>query len=625
MNFFLRWLKIVGLLFLFWILVFDFQRLLFSIHNWSIISSYPFTEWLQIFVRSLRLDLAMAAYLCVLPFTFILLFFITRKKIFFTLFKYILLLEVVLVALIQSGEINAYPEWKHKLTTGVFIHFMNVDEMFRTADFGMTFWFFVYVILQIVFAWRLFRWFFYSYRNVQPKYPLLFLPTGLLSLAFYFMVMRGGLQQIPINIDTAYFSKHYPINDLSVNSTYFFGKSWLLFNRSDIGKYLSNYTSEELSTILHDFNAYTVSSSLQLLENKRPNLVFFVLEGWSASACSSITGKPGVTPVLDSLAKEGVLFTNIYSSGTTSEIGNTTIFSGYPALPEISMTMQPYKNRELKSINQLLKNVGYSSFYMFGGDLKYGNIESYLMLHDFDKLYDENDFPPNLSRGKLNYYDEDLMDFFLEKINQEKKPFMACAFTGSTHSPFDSPAPKKFHYSGEGYPEYMNSMLYANECIAKFMQTARKEPWYDNTLFVFVADHGHGTPVVSNPNDSRFFHIPFLLYGEPLKDSVKGTKITTLGSQADIAQTLLQQMRIDTKQYFPWSKDLLCNNVPQFALNATSRGFGWITPKGHFTYHFDYQKYIVNTYSKMELKHQRKRCNAFMQRLFDQYLKLGSQ
>lgn len=623
-----RFAKYFILLLIFWVLLFDFQRSLFSIHNWSIVSAYPFLDWIQVFFHSFRLDIAMGSYLSLLPLVILTFYFVFQRKFIFTLFKYFVLFEVLLVALIQAGEINAYPEWKHKLTTGVFIHFFHIGEMFRTADASMTFWFFVYTLLQLVFGWRIFQWFFKKLQGVKRKINpsikvLLFMPVLPLFLGLSFLFMRGGFQQIPINIDAAYYSKNYVINDISVNSTYFFGKSFLLFNRSDIGKFLSHYNQQEIDQLLPKFERYNRSPKINLLKTKRPNLVFVILEGWSATASHAITGKPGVTPTLDSLAQHGVLFTNIYSTGTTSEVGNSTILSGYPALPEISITMQPYKNRSLKSINQTLAKFGYTSGYYFSGDLKYGNIESYLMTHNFNRIHDENDFPKGLDRGKLNYYDADLFRLFLHEINHQKEPFIECTFTGSTHSPFDCPQPKRHHWEGAKYHRYMNSVLYSNECISNFIQKASQQPWYKNTLFVFVADHGHGTPYVSNPNNSTFFHIPLLFFGPALKDSVKGMRISTLGSQADIVQTLLQNMGIDAQNDYPWSKNLLSEDVPQFALNATSRGFGWITPKGHFTYHFDYQKYIINAYSPDELVKQRKRCNAFMQLLYQQYKHLG--
>ncbi|PKR81955.1 hypothetical protein CW751_01050 [Brumimicrobium salinarum] len=611
------------LLLLFWVLVFDFQRVLFSIHYLDKLKDNSFWEWIQIFFHSIRLDLATGSVLSVLPLVLITIFISTQKKLFFNLFKIILIVELVLVAMIHAGEINAYGEWNHKLTSRVFMHLSNPDEVFRTADYTMTVLFILYLILEIVFGWKVSKWLFKTTRfNVEQTQIwlklLLYIPILPVLLGLQFLLARGGWQQIPINIDASYFSKNFVINDISVNSPYFFGKSFLLFKRSNIGEFLSNYSQEELANTMSDFLNYEKEHDNYILENTSPNLVFVILESWTSTVSSRLSGKPGATPNFDELSKSGVLFTNLYATGSTSEIGNASIFSGYPALPEISISMQPFKHRKLKSLNQSLMHRDYTSGYLFSGDLKYGNIDSYFNDHGFDRIQDESDFPSNLERGKLNYYDEDLYDLFLNKINRQEEPFLECAFTGSTHSPYDFPGHNKESWKGKA-ANFMNSVIYADQCLAEFIQEAEKQKWHENTLFIIVADHGHASPYISNPNDAEFYRIPLLLYGPALKDAARGMVIDKVGSQADIAATLLYQMKVDTGKDYPWSKDLLNPNVPEFALHATTRGFGWVTPAGKFTFHLDYQKYIVNTFDPQMLPQERKRCDAFMQMIYEEY------
>jgi phosphoglycerol transferase MdoB-like AlkP superfamily enzyme len=613
-------------LLIFWILVFDFQRILFSIHNLPKLSDSSFWDWIQVFFHSIRLDIAMGSYLSAVPIIFILSYIVFKKKFLFIIFKVVLITELLLVAMIHAGEINAYGEWNHKLTSRVFMHLGNPDEVFRTADYSMTFWFIFYLILEVAFGWKISKWLFKKDRFTVLKSQLwvkivLFIPVLPLLIGFYFIFARGGLQQIPINIDAAYFSKKYIVNDISVNSPYFFGKSYLLFKRSNIGEFLSNYEEEEIEELLSDFLTYEKEHDNYILENTSSNLVFVILESWTSTVSNRLSGKPGGTPEFDKLSKEGVLFTNIYSTGSTSEIGNSSIFSGYPALPEISISMQPFKHRKLKSLNQSLKPRGYTAGYLFSGDLKYGNIDSYFTDHGFERIQDESDFPKNLQKGKLNYSDEDLFKIFLEKINRQEQPFIECAFTGSTHSPYDFPGHEKSNWKGEE-KSFMNSVIYADQCLSDFIESTKKQDWHENTLFVIVADHGHASPYVSNPNDSEFYRIPLLLYGPALKDSARGMVIDKVGSQADIAQTLMYQMKVDTGNDYPWSKDLLNPNVPEFALHTTTRGFGWVTPQGQFTFHLDYQRYVENTFDPDVLSVERKRCNAFMQLLYEQYEEL---
>lgn len=609
-------------LFLFWILVFDFQRILFTIHNWSKFSDVSFTEWLGVFVYSIRLDLSMAGILTVLPLIFYALYLNWNKIWFKRLFFGVLMFEVVVCALIHAGEINAYPEWNHKLTSRVFMHLSNPDEVFRTADYGMTIWFIVYSIFEIVFGWKMARWLFKSslpvtqFSNLKKTFSTAILIPVFLAICILFA--RGGLQQIPINIDAAYFSKNYATNDLSVNSTYFFAKSYLLYNRSEIDEFIPKISDKDAKKQLEDFYNYPLEHDNYIFTNNRPNIVFILLESWTANVIGSLTGDPTATPNFDALTKEGLLFTNLYATGGTSEIGNASIFGGYPALPEISISMQPDKHRKLPCFNEDLEKWGYSTNYLFSGDLKYGNIGGYFIDHGFDEVEDELDFPSGLKRGKLNYYDEDLYTILRQKMNGLKEPFLQCGFTGSTHSPYDFPNKSKYQEFSGDEGTFMNSVSYADDCLLKFLEDCKKEKWYKNTIFVLVADHGHASNKLQNPSLTGYFHVPLLIVGEPLKEAFKGKKIEQLGSQTDIVRTLLYQMGGDFERY-EWAKDLLNPKAPQFALHTINRGYGWVTPAGGFTYHMDGKQYLDNTYSPAELDKQRKRCEAMMALIYENY------
>ena len=612
-------------LFLFWILVFDFQRILFSIHNWNKFSEVSFLEYLGVFVHSIRLDLSMAAILSAIPLLFLSVYVLWSNIWFKRLFILILMIEVVICAFIHAGEINAYPEWNHKLTSRVFMHLSNPDEVFKTADYGMTIWFIIYSLFEIVFGWKLMQWIFFRNKVEVAfsgwKKALAAIVIVPLFLGMSIVLARGGLQQIPINIDAAYFSKNYTTNDLSVNSTYFFMKSYLLYNRSEIDEFISEMSQDEAEKLLQDFYNYPLEHDQYFLQNERPNIVVIILESWTANAIGCLTGEPSATPHFDQLTKEGILFTHLYATGGTSEIGNSSIFSGYPALPEISISMQPDKHRKLPCFNEDLKEFGYSCNYLFSGDLKYGNIGGYFTDHGFDVVEDELDFPSHYKKGKLNYKDEDLYKVLTQKMNGLQEPFMQCGFTGSTHSPYDHHNRSKFNeFEGEE-GVFMNSMVYADEQLWKFLEKSKGEKWYKNTLFVLVADHGHASNKNQNPSVSAYFHVPLLLFGEPIKAEFRGKQIATLGSQSDIVRTLLYQMKGNYERYH-WSKDLMNPRVPEFALHTINRGFGWVTPKGNFTYHMDAEHYLDNSYSDKELKVQRKKCDAFMSLIYSNYKEL---
>lgn len=591
------------------------------LHNAGKVSSAGWLEVLKSFFFSLRLDFSAAAMLSILPFLFYIIWKSLGDKVFKTVFKIIFGTIVFLVVFIHAGEINAYPEWNHKLSSRVFTHLANPDEVGRTASWKMVFWFVFYTLIGLVAAFVLAKNLFKKdlKESLDKKLVgrLISFASFLVLTPLLILSARGGLQPIPINIDAAYYSKASIANDVSVNSTYYFGKSFLLYNRSNLDDVFPKMDYDKALSIKNKLYSTESDTSFAILTNQRPNIVFVVLEGWSANAMKSITGNGGVTPYFDELTKEGLLFSKFYANGGTSEIGNATIFGGFPALPEISMSMQPEKHRKLPALNEDLKKLGYYSGYVFSGDLKYGNIGSFFTDHGFDSVEDENDFPKGLPRGRLNFYDEDLFTFFLKNINQTPEPFLQAAFTGSTHSPYDYPQRKNQTYDGPE-KEYMNSMIYADESLHDFIQKSKKEKWYKNTLFVLVADHGHTTPNQSDPNQGNYFHIPLLFFGEVLKPAFKGKKIDIVGAQNDIATTLLHQLGLKTDKY-PWSKNLLNPTTKSFALHTVTRGYGWISNTGNFSYNLDLKNVLDQNYSASEFEKQSLICKAYLVELYRQF------
>ncbi len=619
------WIKFFALLLLFWILVFDFQRILFSIHNLGEFHDIGFFEWLGTFFYSFRLDLAAAGYLSLLPLIFLTLFVFTKKELFRKIFLIVLLLVAACVAMIHAGEINAYTEWKHKLTSRVFMHLSNPDEVFRTADYTMTLWFIFYTVLELVFAWKISKWFFKGELKVDvPKNLWIRSGVGLITFAlsagFLFLFARGGIQQIPININAGFFSTNHLLNDISVNSFYYFGNSFILYSKADIEEYIPKVDSEQARMEVMGWYEYPKRHDNRIFQDERPNVVMIILESWAAEAIGCMSETKGATPNFDKMAQEGLLFDQLYATASTSEIGNASIFSGFPAIPDIALSLQPEKHRKLRTINEEFQDWGYSSHYVFSGDLKYGNIGGFFMDHGFQDVLDEKGFPAGLPKGKLNYYDEALYTLLLKRINRTKGKFLHCAFTGSTHSPFDHPKRKNQKFKGTE-AAFMNSMVYADESLGEFVRACKKQSWYKNTIFIFVADHSHHTPSAPVPYTKAYYRIPLLIFGEPLKKEWRGKRVNKLGSQMDIPATLMNQFGGDISRY-PWSKDLLNPNTPEFAFHTIIDGYGWITPKGSFTYQMKNKHLIEQTLSDEDLKGEMIRANKFLRVIYDYYKEL---
>ena len=295
-----------------------------------------------------------------------------------------------------------------------------------------------------------------------------------------------------------------------------------------------------------------------------------------------------------------------------------SIFSGFPAHPISAITVQPDKFVKLPSLNHILKSAGYTTSFYFGGQLIYGNIKSYIIYNDFDKITEIYDFPDDIPQGKLGIHDEFVFDWQLQELNKERVPFFSTVFSISTHSPFDMPMEKKIFW-GDNVNMYLNSAWYTDSYLGDFISKAKKQAWFDNTLFIVVADHSHYSYRNWSYFSPEYHKIPLLFFGNVIKDEYKGMKCDKLGSQTDIVGTLLPQLVIDTKE-FHWSKNLLNPESPEFAYVAFEEGIGWIRPSGDFFYdnRFDHFYYINidSTFQDSIIKEGK----AFLQSVFQEYM-----
>jgi phosphoglycerol transferase MdoB-like AlkP superfamily enzyme len=619
----LKTLSLVLRFILFWLLVFNFQRLLFAFHYFSRIVNEGGSEFWNVFLYAFRLDLATMGFIALITLPFCVAFLLSNQKktsIYFKLLIFSQVLILLLVSLIHCGEINVYSEWNHKLTTRVFTHLIHPDEVFRTATLGNYVYFFLYLIIELVFGCFLLKKLFknaFDFTNENKrKYLTVALFTIFIS-PLSFLAARGGWQPIPVTINAAIHSHSPIVNDVSVNSSYFFAENLLLYKKLDLESFLAQTPSHSAQMYVDSMLVYPKKHDQYFLTNKRPNIVFVVLESWAAEAISYSGVCEGSTPYFDSLIHEGLYFDQFYSGGGTSEVGNAGIFGGIPALPQVSVTMFPNKSRKLPSINQLLKPLGYSSAYLFGGDLDYGNIGGYFMDHNFDVVEDENDFPNNLKRGKLNVYDPDLYQKFIENIRQAQQPFFQCVFTGSTHAPYDIPQEWQGFWQGNENG-FMDGLHFSDHALHEFIEQCKQEPWFDSTLFVFVADHGRITPKSPSFFDTKFFRVPLLFWGNVLNNKYKGLVSHTIGGQVDLVATLFYQMGIDSSPFI-WSKDLMNPKVPQFALYTSTIGYGFKEKQGEFYYLTTSNQYEINTFPMQEQTHKLDVCRMYLRAIWDHF------
>lgn len=516
------------------------------------------------------------------------------------------------------GEIGIYDEWRTKLNYKALMYLKQPSEVFNSIS-GWKFALLVGLLMAIIALWIfLYRKYFrYPYKIKIAKLwqKLSFLILFPLVL-FYFI--RGGFQGIPISQSDAWFSNHVILNDIAVNP------SWnLLANVLKTQAFMDknpfvSFSDKQAKKIVEDLHNVEKDTTISILTTSKPNIVLIILESWPASVIESISGDNFITPNFHNLEKEGILFTNLYSSGNRSQQGMASIFGGFPAIPITTLTEFPEKYSSLPSLTKILNENNWHSSFYFGGQLRYGNIKSYLIFNEFNRIIEGADFSNAVPQGKLGIHDEYLFERNIEDLKTEKEPFFSVMFTMSSHSPYDQPIQNIIKKDISELP-FTNSVFYSDYCLGKYFEKARTQKWFSNTLFIIVSDHSH----VSHKNyplqTFEYHQIPMLFVGDVIKSEFKGSKYTKIASQTDLPATLLKQIGLDASAFI-WSKNLFNPYSPEFAYFEMNDGVGWKSRDGFFVYDKINDRFLQKELDSIHAESNINYGKAYLQEVFRQFL-----
>lgn len=557
----------------YWALLFLWGKVCFLVFHAADWQSEPFSHVFQALIQGWKVDLSMMSYFMVLQLLLLVAVVYSGREFWWRRFQNITLLFSFLVIFIQVVELPLYTEWNHKLTFKALWFFRNPGEVFHTASWAQLFGIAGATVVFFAVAWWVQRRFL---PRPGGKNRLAATLSLLVILPLLFIGARGGLSPIPIQVSEAWYSSNPSLNAAATNSAFHLISN-VLQNLEAVEPYRFMSPDEALKkkNILYP---KVKNEGLSVLNNARPNIVLVVLEGWSADVVEGLGGYPGTAPRMSRLIREGISFDSCYASGNLSDQGIGAVFSAFPAQPRTSIVTLPSKYPALPCLTHSLKNAGYSSSFLFGGQLMYGNIRSYIYQNKFDRVEEEKDFPSSVYRGRLGVHDGDVYARQLQLMREAQQPYFGALFTQSTHGPYDVPSKTKVGWGGK-MEDYLSGLHYADSCLGAFIDRAKQLPGYENTLFVFISDHHHDTPRGYSYFAPEYRRIPFVLFGEAIKPEYRGLQLHRISSQLDLAATLLSQLRLKADD-FSWSRDALNPQTPESAFYTFDEGMGIITPGG---------------------------------------------
>ena len=312
---------------------------------------------------------------------------------------------------------------------------------------------------------------------------------------------------------------------------------------------------------------------------KRPNIFIILLEGWHPYYVDGLSHQNfGVTPVFDRLLKEGVNFTNAYAAGQRSIFGFAAVLAGLPLVPGLPMFGYGLELTELYPMPKMFADNGYYTFFAQTSQrdsYRLCALASYLGMQESYGWEDIPELLPYKERAPFGY-DYDALLFAADKIALHRdKPFFGMVFTGITHEPFTSTLPEFDKYPYDTWEHgFLNTLAFADWSIGQFLERAKKDGWFDDTIFVLVADHTSGGP--ADNSLKNHFQIPLVLYAPKLLPAREEPQVV---SQLDVVPTL-QNLAGLTPVYTAFGRDMLDTSAPRAALVSEGSTLGLITAQG---------------------------------------------
>jgi phosphoglycerol transferase MdoB-like AlkP superfamily enzyme len=501
-----------------------------------------------VFLQGLRFDLVLVGLMLAVP---VLCFPILASNRFLvpawrTLLKICLPLALLLIVFMECSTPSFVDQFDSRPNI-LFLEYLN-----HPKEVGATLWaayklpiIFAVVIVSSI-TWLNARQLGRLVAPIRPTGVLPALIVAPLLLVLCLGLIRSTLDHRPVNPSTVALSTDPLVNDLALNSAYtLLYAAYETRHEAEGGfRYApmdSQRVFEEVRAAMmveqSDFSS-SVYPTLHMQSNSVPNqarknLVIIVEESLGAEFVGSLGGLD-LTPNLDALADDGIWFENLYATGTRSVRGLEAVVSGFTPTPARSVVKLQKSQRNFFTLAQFLADAGYDTSFIYGGEAQFDNMRRFFMNNGFHKVIDESDYDDPIFTGSWGVSDEDLFNRAHEAFSEEHdKPFFSLVFTSTNHSPFQFPD-GRIELHDEEKETVNNAVKYADYALGQFMKTARKSDYWEDTIFLIVADHNsrvYGSEIVPVAR----FHIPGVILG----GSISPATFTPVASQIDLAPTLL--------------------------------------------------------------------------------------
>ena len=520
----------------------------------------------QVVWHGLSLDLSTALYFVSLP--FLLTIVSVWVKVPHWIFKVYYALIAIAFALAFVADTSLYPFWGFKLDASCLQYLETPTEAMASVSAG-------YLLLRLfaIVAVATITYLAYNSLSLPQSHKTHKIPETLfylLLIPFIIIGIRGGLDESTTNIGQVYYSQNQFLNHSAVNPVFSF-----LSSMEKTASYVPDYhfmDDEECDHIVSDLYPTESTDNDTLLNTQHPNVVVILLESCSA-IFTELEGRTDVMPNLNQLMREGVCFDSCYANSWRTDRGTVCTYSGYPSFPVSSVMKMPSKTRLLPGIAQTLSAEGYQTSYIYGGDINFTNMRSYLVGTGFERLTWKADFTAAEQKtAEWGVRDDITFNELARQIadyDTSAQRFFIGFSTLSSHEPWDVPLKKMDD-------KILNAFCYLDQCIGTFVDALRQTPAWQNLLVILLPDHGITYKEIGN-EDVRHNHIPMVWTGGAVKSP---RHIRRICNQTDLPATLLGPLGINHAD-FRYSRDVMSSNYTHpVAVHTYNNGITMIDSTG---------------------------------------------
>jgi phosphoglycerol transferase MdoB-like AlkP superfamily enzyme len=570
------------------LIFFQLARLLFFLLNAASFAQYGFLPVLSTFFYGLLFDISAVAYVNLLLVFFSIVPIPLRSHSYYqAALKVVFVLTNFAAFVVNVIDVEYFKFTSKRTGTELFTTQNDIGALW--ADYVKDYWYLA--LLLPVAAWSMWKLYPDMSRYDEIKYSIKrYLQHTLLFLLFagvWVISARGGFYLKPIRPFDATRFVQAELIPLTINTP--FQMMATVGNKTaEVPQWLNN---EDLNK-----NAPYVKQYSNNLPFNQKNVVVIILESFGKEYVGFFNGGNGYTPFLDSLCHNSYVFVNAYANGKKSIEALPSILSSIPSLLDIPLINSPYQTNQLPGLGKTLRAEGYSSAFYHGSRNGTMGFDGFIGASGFGDYYGLNEYQTEKDfDGHWGIFDEPYLNYFAQQLTQTKEPFCAAVFTLSSHHPYPIPQQYKERFPKGKLPIH-RSIRYADFALQQFFETAKKQPWYNNTLFVITADHSAENMEWKYQTLAGRYAVPLLLF-EP--QNTKKQLDSTVVSHADIAPTVLHYLHY-AKPFYAFGNAAFDSNAQHFALHFDNGMYQLITQ--HYVVHFNGQQLsAVYHYPKDEL------------------------